>query len=643
MLKMLRGKKSQLLLQIVLVLITIGFSFFGVEQYFVARTNTAVATVDGTEISQDVFRERFGQYRQMMAQRMGQGVDLSILDKPEVKARFLDQLIEEQALLAANDKLGIVVPASSVREEIAKIPAFQNEGQFDAEQYKLALASIGKSPLAFEDEVRRSLASRQLPMQLAASVIVTDADVDNYLRLRDERRDFRFARIDKPAATDTEVKQDEIDAYYKAHQSDFMVPEQVSIEYVELDAGKIPFDETPDDSVLKDRYEKEKSRFVTAEQREASHILVKVGGKGTPDDQKAALAKAEDIEKQIKDGKDFAALAKQYSDDLGSKNQGGDLGWLDKGVTEEAFENALFALEKGKVSEPVLGSEGYHIIELRDVRPGKTRSFEEVKTDLTKEYQTTERDRLYSEKAGRLTDLAYQDPSSLDGLAKELDLPIQKAGPFPRMGGSGVAANPAVVKAAFSDSVLVQKNNSDSIEIGPNHIVVLRDSEHKAATPKSLADVQDEVRTRILAERLTQQARTHADALFADLDKGSTLDAIATSNGLKVEDGKGIGRDAATLDSALVRAAFSMPRGKDGKPTHKLVDLGGDAYALVELTGVTDGNPASLDAKTREAARNTLQQGASAAVADEFVASLRKSADVKRYENRLSDQDQSGE
>jgi len=638
MLKMLRGKRSQLLLQIVLVLITIGFSFFGVEQYFVARTNTSVASVDGTEISQEVFRERFGQYRQMMAQRMGSGVDLSILDRPEVKARFLDQLIDEQALLAANEKLGIVVPASAVRDEIAKIPAFQNDGKFDADQYKLALSSIGKTPLGFEDEVRRNLAARQLPAQLSASTIVTDADVDNYLRLRDERRDFRFAKIDKPAPAETEVKQDEIEAWYKAHPGDFMVPERVSIEYVELDAAKIPFDETPDDSVLKDRYEKEKARFVSAEQREASHILVKVDGKGSPDDQKAALAKAQDIEKQIKEGKDFAALAKQYSDDLGSKNQGGDLGWLDKGVTEEAFENALFALEKGAVSEPVLGSEGYHIIELRDVRPGKTRSFEEVKPELLKAYQATERDRLYSEKAGKITDLAYQDPSSLDGVSKELGLPIEKAGPFARFGGEGIAANPAIVKAAFSDSVLVQKNNSDSIEVGPNHIVVLRDSEHSAASPKPLAEVQDEVRNRILAERLSKQAKTHADSLMTELDKGTALDAVAASNALKVEDEKGIGRDAATLESALVKAVFSMPRGKDGKPSHELVDLGGDAYALVELTSVTDGNPASLDAKTREAARNTLQQSTAAAVSDEFVASLRKNANVKRFENRLSDQ-----
>lgn len=638
MLRLLRGKVSKILVQIVLVLVTIGFSFFGVESYFQSRVNTSVATVDGTEISQELFRERFGQYRQMMAQRMGEGVDLSILDQPQVKLGFLNQLIDEQTLMGANEKLGIVVPTAAIRDEIAKIPAFQNDGQFDPEQYKLALASIGKSPLSFEDEVRRNLAVRLLPMQLAASAIVTDADVDRYLRLREQRRDFRYVKLDKPVAKDTEVTQEQMDAYFKQHQAEFMVPERVAIEYVELDAAKIPFDETPDDSVLKERYEKEKSRFVSAEQREASHILVKVAGKGGPEEQKAALAKAQDIEKQLGEGKDFATLAKQYSDDLGSKNQGGELGWLDKGVTEEAFENALFALDKDQVSAPVLGSEGYHIIKLTDLRPGKTRAFEEVRGELLKEYQNSERDRLYSERAGRLTDLAYEDPTSLDGVAKELGLPIQKAGPFARVGGAGIAANPAVVKAAFSDAVLVQKNNSDPIDLGTNHIVVLRDSEHLPATPRPLAEVQEDVRSRILAERLAQQAKAHADALLAELGQGKSLDAVAAADGRKVEDEKGIGRDAVNLDHAIVKAVFSMARGEQGKPSHTLVELGGDSYALVELLAVTDGDPSKLDATTRSAARNTLRQGASGETMEEFIVSLRNHASIKRFENRLNDQ-----
>ena len=638
MLQLLRGKKSELVVKILLVLITIGFSFFGIESYFVTRTNTNVATVGDREVSQDQFRDRFNQYRQRMTQMMGGAADASFFDKPEVKKQLLDQLVDEQVLLAANDKLGVVVPAERIRKEILTVPAFQNDGKFDPNQYKMMLQSQGMTPAGFEDRVRQDLSLRVLPQQVAATVVVTDAEVDDYLRLKDQRRDIRYVKLDKPAADNTEVAADEIDAYYKAHSAEFMQPERVALDYVELDAAKLDVNTTPDDATLKERYEKDKSRFVTAEQRQASHILVKVGGKGSPDEQKQALAKAEDIEKQLKAGKDFAELAKQDSDDLGSKKQGGDLGWLDKGTTDEAFETALFALKKGEISAPVLTSEGYHIIDLRDVRPGKTRSFEEVKPELAKEFADSERDRVYAEKAGKLTDLTYQDPSSLETAAKDLGLTVQKTSLFSRQGGGeGIAANPAVVKAAFSDGVLVQNNNSDPVELGANHVAVVRIAEHKPATPIPLDQVREQVRGKILAERIAKQARTRADALFAELGKGQALEQLATAQKLKVEEQKGLGRDAANVDSALVKAAFAMARPQAGKPGSQLVELGGDSYALLQLDGVTDGDPSKLDAKTKEAARTTLTQGAGTEVAQEFIAALRKNTKVTTWPDKLQD------
>ncbi|MFM2289573.1 MAG: hypothetical protein RL684_2716, partial [Pseudomonadota bacterium] len=533
--------------------------------------------------------------------------------------------------------LGVTIPAQRVRDEIMNIPAFQTDGHFDPTQYKMLLSGQGMSPRSFEERVREDLGVRELPVQIGATALVTDADVAAYLRLKDQRRDIRYVKLDKPALENNEVGADAIDAYYKAHTAEFMTPERVALDYLELDAAGLAVDTTPDEATLKERYEKNKARYVSPEQRLASHILVKVGGKGTPDEQKTALAKAEAIEEQLKAGKSFAELAKKDSDDLGSKNQGGDLGWLDKGTTDEAFENALFALDKGQVSAPVLTSEGYHIIELRDIRPGKTLSFDEVKPELEREYAATERERVYAEKAGKLTDLTYQDPSSLDQAAHELGLTVQKTALFSRQGGEGVAANPAVVKAAFSDGVLVQNNNSDPIDLGPEHIAVVRIAEHKPATPMPLDEVREQVRGRILAERLATQAKARADALFADLGKGQTLDQLAAAQHLTVEDGKGIGRDAANIDSALVTAAFALPRPQAGKPSSQLVTLGDDRYALLQLDAVIDGDPALADAKTKEAARNTLQQDEAAVVTRDFIAVLRKNTKIKVYEDKLQD------
>lgn len=638
MLQLLRGKKSGLFVKIALVLITIGFSFFGIESYFISSNSTSVAKVGKTEISQDQFRDRFNQYRQRMQQMMGPAADATFFAKPEVKRQMLDQLVDEQVLFDANAKLGIVVPADRIRKEILAVPSFQNDGKFDPEQYKMVLSSNGMTPESYQERVRQDLGMRELPTQVASTALITDAEVDTYLRLHDQRRDFRFVKIAKPPAPkNAEVSAADIDAYYKAHAAEFMVPERVALDYIELDGSKLAVDLKPDDSVLKDRYEKEKARFVTNEQREASHILVKVNGKGTPDDQKAALAKAQDIEQQLKAGKDFATLAKQDSADLGSKNAGGDLGWLDKGTTDEAFDSALFALKKGEISAPILSPEGYHIIELRDVRPGKTRSFDEVKPELAKEYADTERERAYTDKAGKLTDLTYQDPSTLEPAAKELGLTVQKTALFPRQGGEGIAANPVVAKAAFSDSVLVQNNNSDPLDLGANHIAVVRIAEHKPSTPIPLADVTDTVRAKIIAERIASDAKAHAEALLAELGKGQTLDQLATAQSLKVDEQKGIGRDAATIDSALVKAAFAMPRPVNGKPDSQLVDLGGDSYALIQLDNVVDGDPSKLDPKTREAARTTLEQGAGSAVAREFIAALRKQTKITVSEDKLQD------
>lgn len=637
MLQLLRGKKSGLFVKIALVLITIGFSFFGIESYFVSTTNTSVAKVGKAEISQDQFRDSLNRARQRMIQQTGGALDAAYFERPEVKHQILDQMIKEKLLLNANESLGVTVPATRLRDEIMAIPAFQVDGQFNQDQYRAALASQGMTPVGFEERVREEMSMRELPLQIGSTALVTDAQVDTYLRLKDQQRDFRYIKLDKPAAQNTEVAADEIEAYYKAHSGDFMVPERVALDYLELDASKLDVNLTPDDATLKERYEKEKARFVSNEERLASHILIKVAGKGGPDEQKQALAKAEDIEKQLKDGKDFAALAKQDSADLGSKAQGGDLGWLDKGTTDEAFETALFALNKGEVSAPVLTSEGYHIIQLRDVRPGKTRSFEEVKPELAKQFAESERERVYSEKAGKLTDLTYQDPSSLDTAAKQLDLKVQKTALFARQGGAeGLAANPAVVKAAFSDAVLVQNNNSDPIDLGANHVVVVRIAEHKPSTPIPLDEVRDQVRGRIIAERVSKEAKAHADALFAELGKGETLDQLAAAQKLKVEEQKGIGRDAANVDSALVKAAFEMARPQD-KPGTRLVALGGDAYALVELVKVVDGDPSKLDAKTKEAARNTLAEGSGSEAVREFLAALRRDTKITVSESRMQE------
>jgi peptidyl-prolyl cis-trans isomerase D len=513
-------------------------------------------------------------------------------------------------------------------------PNFQVDGHFDKERYRLLLGASQKSPEWYQEQVRRDLAVRQVPQELIRANVITEAQVDGYLRLRDQTRDFRYIKLERPKA-DTPVADADIEAYFKAHGDEFMTPEKVSLEYVEVDAAKMQADIKPDDAALKQRYEEQKARFVASEQRLASHILVKVAANADAAAQKAALEKAQALAADAKSGKDFAALAKAESADLGSKAQGGDLGWLDKGVTDPAFEAALFAMNKGDVSDPVKTDEGYHIIQLRDVRAEKVRPFEEVKAELAKQYVDSERERVYSDVSGKLTDAVYQDPTSLTGAAKELGLPIQKTAAFTRAGGEGIAANPAVVRAAFSNSVLTEGNTSDAIELGPNHIAFIRVDQHEKSVPKALADVREQISKKLADQAIAKQAAEQAGVLLGRLEKGETLDAVAAPLKLKVEQQKDIGRSAANLDQALVGEVFALPRPQEGKTVAGKVALPGDVHALVVLDAVKDGDPSKLDAKTREAARNQLSQGIGDLAVRGYVDSLRKTAKIEVVEDRL--------
>ena len=608
--------------------------FFGIQGYFNTRVETFVAKVDGHEISQADFRERFDQIRSMNQRRFGAQFNPAMFDTPESKREVLDQMINEQLIVDADEKLGTALTSKRVFEEISSYPAFQVDGKFDKGQYRALLASQRRSPAQFEETVRRDLELRDLVGQLEQASVITEAEVDAYLRLRDQTRDFRYLKLDKPAA-EVKIADADIDAYYKDHGNDFMTPEKVSLEYIELDAAKMQIDAKTDDATLKQRYEQQKTRFVTPEQRLASHILVKVDKNADAAAQKAALEKAQGIAKDAKSGKDFAALAKTASDDSGSKGQGGDLGWLGKGVTDPAFEAALFAMKKGDISDPVKSDEGYHVIQLRDVHDEKARSFDEVKAELAKQYQDSERERQYSDISGRLTDAVYQDPSSLAPAAKDLGLTVQKTGLFARNGGEGIAANPAVLKAAFSNPVLSEGNSSDPIELGTNHIVVVHVDQHEKSVPKPLDQVREDIRKRLVDQKLVEQARERVESLYARLQKGEALDKLADELKLKAVEQKDIGRGAANVDREVVAEAFKLPRPAGDAPVTGKAALPNGAYALITLQAVKDGDPSKLDAKTREAARNQLRQGASGTAVRGYVDSLRKAAKIEIAEDRM--------
>ncbi|PMQ05237.1 Peptidyl-prolyl cis-trans isomerase D [Dyella sp. AD56] len=634
MLQALRNKLHGWPSIVILGICVFAISFFGIESYFASHTDTYVAMVGKHEISQRDFQERMNDARRDAMARMGDQFDAAEFEKPETKRQILDQLINEQLLRQANDDLGMKVSGAELRDRIASQQAFQVNGQFDPATYRAILAAQNMTPAMFESSQRASLEPGLLPRAIIASTVITDTDMDRYLGLLYQRRDLRWFAVPRPTLTDTEVTDAQLDAYYKAHQADFMNPEQVSLKYIEVNGADLKIDAQPSEDDLKKRYEDQKQRFVQPEQRLVSHILVNVPKNATPDQQKAALAKAEKIAGEATP-ENFAKLAAEDSEDLGSKRSGGDLGWLEKGVTNAAFDSALFSLQKGQISKPVLSDEGYHVLWLRDVRSGDAKPFAEVRDQIAKDYLSTERDRQYNELAGKLTDQTYQNPSTLDPAAQELKLPIKTTDLFSRKGGEGIPANPKLVQAAFSDDVLTQGNNSGLIDLGQDHAVVVRVDKHVPTAARPLAEVKDDVRKKILDERTAAEEQRHADALLARLQKGDDMQAVASSVGASAQTVADAVRMQQGVAPEVLEQAFLLPHPAAGKAQFARVAMHDGNYALVAVDKVQEGDLSKITPDQRSALRDQMSQAYGILATQGFLDALKAKTEIKIAADRM--------
>jgi peptidyl-prolyl cis-trans isomerase D len=649
MLQSIREKTSGWIAGIILGAVILTMAFFGIESYVVGKVDTYVARIEGPakflgyggqekDIDANAFRQRFDRARAVARDEQGEAFDAAAFESPQSKREILDQMVDEALLDMVAEKEGITVPPAALRKAIAERPEFQVGGKFDVNQYKLVLGSQQMSPRQLEDLIRADLVRQALPQQLLETGFSSEAELDAYLKSTRQTRDIRLLELQPTLPSMGMPSEAEIQAWYQSHAAQYRSPERVVAEYVEINAAAMPVSTMADEATLRERYEAVKSRFGSVEQRMASHILVRLDEKASPAKVAAAQAKARDLVAKARlPGADFAALARANSDDLGSRDAGGDLGPVEKGVFGDAFDQAFFALQPGQVSEPVRLPDGLHVIWFRELVPGTAKSFEQVRSELEAEYLESERERLYSELAGKLTDRIYQTPTALAPAAKELGLPVQRTAPFSRTAGEGIAALPKVREAAFQDAQKTGRQVSDPIEVEPNHSVVLRVADVQPAAALPLATIKERVIGDIMTDRIAKASKAQADAIVARLATGEALDAIATGLGLTVSDQPGVPRQAPNPQlSPIVDEAFRLPRPVAGKPAPAgAVKLPDSRYVIVVVTRVTEGDPAKMDAATREQLRTQIGRARGLVEARAFLRNLRKQYKVTVAEDRL--------
>lgn len=648
MLQSIREKTSGWIASIILGLIILTMAFFGVESYLTPNIETYAAKIEGPakfwvfgkqhhEVSQDEFRKRFEQARQQQRQTLGENFKATEFEKTENKRLILDQLIDETLLTLVSERDGLVLPKSVIQKEIMRVEAFQVNGKFDKNQYQLVLQSQNMTSQQFEQLVRADLMQKFLPSELASSAFTSDAELDVFLRLSQQTRDIRFLDIPQPSMAEQQPSDADIHAWYKAHAAQYRSEEKAAIEYVELNATNLSVTVVADEATLRARYEAEKNRFGVAEQRMASHILVNLDEKASASAVADALNKAKGLAAKARaPGADFAQLARQYSDDVGSKDVGGDLGPVQNGIFGEAFDTAFFALQPGQVSDPVRLPDGWHVILYRQLQAGNVKPFEAVRAELEAEYLESERERVFNDLSGKLVDKIYADPSTLASAAKELKLPIVRTGLFTRNQGEGITAFEPVRKAAFLDTQKLERQVSDLIEVEPNHVIALHVIDYQPAAAIALAQIRDRVQNDVLADRIARAAKAQAEALLARANKGESLDALAVELSREVTSLPQLTRNASIPQLApLAVEAFRLSRPVTGKSDVGLTKFSPDRYVLVTVTAVNDGDPNAVDAATRAGLREQLAQARGALDARAFIRGLRKQYTIVVAEDRL--------
>jgi len=628
MLQSIRDNSQSIVAKIIVGLIIVTFALFGVESLISLTTGSkAPASVNGEDIGeQELYRAVELQRRQILAQ-MGENADPASLDDNMIRSMVLDELVEQSVLVQSAQEQGMAVSPQMIDRSIVQTPEFQIDGNFDRNQFEAVLRTVGLTPLTYRDYLRRETLIQQERAGYSMSAFVTDSQLESLMQLDRQTRDLSYFEVPlAPLKDEVEVSRDEVAQRYESQKALYQTEEQVKIQYLLLSKADLAKDIEVTDAELETQYQQMLTGFQSTEQRDASHILIEISGDRDAD---AALAEAQTLKKQLDEGADFAELAREHSDDPGSASAGGELGMNARGVFVKQFEDALFALEAGQVSQPVRTEFGYHLIKLNAVEQTKAPTFEEAKAELRQQVVDQKAESRYVEQLELLADLSFSS-GTLEEPADELGLKIQTSEPFSRTGGSdAVTANSRVIDAAFSDELINDSVNSTPIELDAGRSVVIRVQEHLRPRQLELDEVADGIRQELVDEKAAALLDTRTEELLERLRQGDGIAAVAADAKQSVVEQADVSRSSQELAPAIRTELFRLPRPTEGGASYGSVELPSGGRAILALTAVKMPESNALSDNEKQAMRNFLAGRQGQQDYQDLVRALKDAAEIE--------------
>lgn len=615
------------------IALTLVVTFGNIDTGFSA--GSAAATVNGEDVPLREFRQVYQRQRQQW--ETAYRAQLPDLLAEEMANSVIQSMIRNRVVAQHVDDAGYRVNDDDLVASIMENQAFYVGGQFSQPAYEQLLQSQGLSTQRFEYEQRQSMQIQQFIEGLGYTAFFTPSEFRRYIELDGESRDIEYTILESVGvAVDIEISEEAIASYYEVNQAQFQTEEAVSLNFIEVDFSAIEavagvteedarlyFDENPDE-------------FRGADERKASHILIQLG-----DDETAAAELAAQVSQRAAGGEEFALLAAEFSADTGSAETGGDLGWLGSGDSPAPeFEEALFSLAEGEVSEPVRTDFGFHIIRLDGVRAGDTLEFENVRDELTARLREDVAAEIYGEQLDELDERALESLDGLAPVAEAMGLELQQVENFTRSGGEPLGFDPALVDLAFSLELLEDGENSPAIEIAEGRAVVVQVTDYRQPQTRPLSEVKTEIEAQLRGDEAIALVGRAGGEMVENLNAGADIAADMSARGLAWSTQEAFRRGGTELPADLAAAVFQAPKpGMEGADSYFGRVLASGDYAVYRILAVNSGAPEDYSLEDRDIRKRQLAERLGGGHANAVVEALVTEANINITPNLIGNQD----
>lgn len=567
----------------IVILIAIVFAFSGIGSLSMSGSGADTAvTVNGEKVTElSVLRAISSEKRRILSEN--EGLDAALLQDELIRPQVVEQIIGRRLLSQAAKSAGMGVSSRTTSKLLLGTPAFQSDdGRFDQDLYLYTIRAQGYTSGTFLEMLKDDLLVEQYVRGFVASSFITGNELDLIASITEQQRDYYYLTLPlQPAVDAVELSDEQIAAYYEANKQRYQAAEQVVIDYIELSPELFSATQNVAEKQVRARYEEQRDSLESTTSRQAAHILL-----AEPSD--AVLTEISD---KLAAGEGFAALAKEYSEDVGSADFGGDLGYTSGDTFPESFEAALESLQVGEVSAPVSTDSGTHLIKLLDIQE-QTVDFDSERARIEQELITELTDVWLVEKLANLKELSY-NAENLSQIAADLGLTAQVSEPFTRAGAAGISANPAVLKAAFSSEVFEDSYASEVLDLGNDRYLVLKLNKAIPARQKDLAEVQGAVVASLTDQLARASLAARGAELLARVDSGEKIEAVAKAQDLDWQVVLDAKRSTGGLNNDIKRFAFQLPATATEDLVESFYSRSGD-FVVVALTGVDAGDSSKL-------------------------------------------------